>query len=395
MQKINFIFDLYSISCIILLKGVLQNGDVMGKKTLTKTNLPDNAILDFHISAYLDQVGKVIFLVLIVNLLAEIVTCTLVKMGYFAYFLESQNNVKLSFHYFFWETFAKTVLSWIIYFVYLILYKKSSFPKRKLLVCIVMMILTSVFIFGHWKYSYLSILYSVPVVITTPLGKKPQKVVLIISLLLTACYSIFQAALFKTEYNFLIATVSITTIATFYFISSTFYSSMSKAISDIEKFFLISTKLNDEIAHDYSTGALSKVTLHQDLLAINEYKSIAFIDLDNFKEINDSKGHSTGDHILKNIVRCCKSRNLKIYRYGGDEFVILSPLPVQQLAEEIEKVKLAYATSSETLFSCEATFSAGVMPFLETNDMNDLVRQCDEVMYISKNNGKNKVTVQY
>ena len=369
-------------------------GAAMRKKDLKKAVEPGNEVMEVHITSYLNKICKVIFYVLLVLLFTEILICALVRMGYFSYYLKFQNNVKLSYSDFVFETISKVVICWAIYGVFMFFYKKADFRLKKFLVCVVLLVLTSIFVFGHWKYSYLSILYSIPVVVTCPLGKKTNRSVLVISILITILYSIFQNLTFNTEYNFLICTVSLTTIVTFYLIAAGFYESMTKALMDVEKFFLLSTKLNDEIAHDDLTGAFSKVTLRQSLIGNKKFNSIAFIDLDNFKEINDTKGHAAGDQILKNMVRCFTMMHESIYRYGGDEFVALSELYLEEFVDEINKIKVSFNTSSKKLFSIDATFSAGVMEIKPSDTMDSLLKKCDQAMYVSKQRGRNTVSIK-
>lgn len=354
----------------------------------------NNVIIENHITNYLDKVGKVLFWMLLLLTIAEVITYILVCFGFFSYYLEKQNNIKLSYYAFIGESSTKLIITWLIFSFYLIIFQKVNFKHKKILLCTVLLLLTTILCFGHWKYSYLSILYSIPVVFTCPLGKKTQKIVLFISLIMSIFYSVLQYFIFRTDYNFFIGTVSVVTIVTFYLICSSFYNSMMEALKDVEKFYLLSAKLSDEISHDYVTGAFSKHTLHYDLTENKNFKSMAFIDLDNFKKINDTKGHAVGDHILKNIVRCFNSRRERIYRYGGDEFVILSNLSVENLATKIEMVKTAYNISSKKLFACDATFSAGVMPINHKDDAATLLQKCDEIMYISKHEGKNKISIK-
>lgn len=370
----------------------------MSDKSVLKEKEPDEAILEEHITAYMTKVCKVLLYILIVTTIVEAIVCILIKMGYFAYFLKVQNNVCILYEVFVFEVILKTLLTWFIYFVYLILYKKSSYRARQILTSSVLLLLTTIFCFGHWKYSYLSILYSIPIVFTSPLGKKTQKIVLCFSLVATVLYSAFQYLSFGTSYNFLIAVVSLTTIISFYLISSSFYDSMIKALLDMERFIILSTHLNDEISHDYSTGAFSKACLNTDLKnnleGNKEYHSAAFIDLDDFKHINDTRGHAIGDFVLKNIVRCFNMRHERIYRYGGDEFVAISKLSAEEFAAEIEKIKRSYNSSSKKLFSCDSTFSAGVISITENDSVESILQKCDDLMYTAKQNGKNFISVR-
>lgn len=123
--------------------------------------------------------------------------------------------------------------------------------------------------------------------------------------------------------------------------------------------------------------------------------SLAYFDLDNFKSLNDTEGHSAGDDLLRTITsdirRVISSRDV-LARLGGDEFIIL-------LSEtEIEEAKKVVQKLSDELLKTmnrrkwPVTLSIGVIvvsdPSLETNLM---VKMVDDLMYKAKKGGKNSV----
>lgn len=140
---------------------------------------------------------------------------------------------------------------------------------------------------------------------------------------------------------------------------------------------------------------------------IEEYKrtdesfSVCIIDIDNFKEINDTYGHQIGDGVLKKFTKIIES-NLRPYdmlgRYGGEEFIIiLKRSDIATSISVINRILQVIRATSFRFYSIDInlTFSAGISNSKEIKKenitVNDLVRLADKRMYEAKNIGKNKV----
>lgn len=136
-----------------------------------------------------------------------------------------------------------------------------------------------------------------------------------------------------------------------------------------------------------------------DLIGSNFDKKIAiiFIDLNQFKQINDTLGHDAGDTLLQ--VTACKLKGLRneereVFRLGGDEFVVVHHTLVQEEVEEtIELILNEFSTyfhiHEQTLY---ITASIGVSMYPDDGkDLNTLVKFADIAMYISKEKGGNIV----
>ena len=124
--------------------------------------------------------------------------------------------------------------------------------------------------------------------------------------------------------------------------------------------------------------------------------SVVMIDLDNFKNINDSFGHLEGDLVLSRIGRILeqKSRQSNIVaRYGGDEFVIFMPeTSVEQAQILSERLRLWIATDP-MMNERQVTASFGVATYpLHGSSVEDIIRVADSGMYVSKHAGGNKVS---
>ncbi|WP_255451256.1 sensor domain-containing diguanylate cyclase [Sporomusa sp. KB1] len=117
---------------------------------------------------------------------------------------------------------------------------------------------------------------------------------------------------------------------------------------------------------------------------------VFLLDIDNFKSLNDTSGHLTGDHILKKITEIMRSvaGAQSVFRFGGDEFaVVLRDISDETLLSIAEAIRLE---SEKSLDDC--TVSIGVANYpQDTNSIDKLIEFADKALYISKNS-KNKVT---
>jgi diguanylate cyclase (GGDEF)-like protein len=124
--------------------------------------------------------------------------------------------------------------------------------------------------------------------------------------------------------------------------------------------------------------------------------SVVLIDLDKFKEVNDSLGHLEGDLVLARVGRLleqkCRQSNV-VARYGGDEFIILMPeTGIEQAQVLAERLRLWLATDP-MLEEHHITGSFGVASFpVHGFAIEDLIRVADQGMYVSKHAGGNQVS---
>jgi diguanylate cyclase (GGDEF)-like protein len=153
---------------------------------------------------------------------------------------------------------------------------------------------------------------------------------------------------------------------------------------------------------DNLTGAFNPRFFHQLVqMEINRFKrfkepfSFAYIDLDNFKTVNDQFGHSTGDQVLRSVVSCIKKYLRKtdvIARLGGDEFALLLP-DTDEGSNQVVLCKI----QSELLHEMEQcnwpiTFSIGSLTCIAVPDSaEELVKMADELMYTVKHSNKNAI----
>ncbi len=159
-----------------------------------------------------------------------------------------------------------------------------------------------------------------------------------------------------------------------------------------------------EARHDALTGALNRKGLNEALereLADVRRKETplctALLDIDNFKKLNDSKGHATGDAALNHLVevtRECMRAQDTLARYGGEEFVIVMPDTV--LDQGIDAMTRLQRALTKRFFLAGGekiliTFSAGVAQLAPDEDGQDALKRADQAMYLAKRAGKNRV----
>ncbi len=134
----------------------------------------------------------------------------------------------------------------------------------------------------------------------------------------------------------------------------------------------------------------------------NRYKhplSMLLLDIDHFKEYNDTFGHLEGDKVLQRlgaIIRSCLRRMDSAYRYGGEEFTVL--LPETNCEEALTVAERIRASVEASVFEpipgqrARVTISIGVTQFQPEEDLTQFIQRADKAMYHSKQSGRNKVT---
>ncbi len=116
------------------------------------------------------------------------------------------------------------------------------------------------------------------------------------------------------------------------------------------------------------------------LVIKTEPHSVVIVDIDNFKSINDTYSHKTGDRVLRKIgVILLKKSKGRAFRFGGDEFVILLPW-----TDELKAFKLAERIRQEVEIKTYVTVSIGIGRFEE---------EADKAFYSAKEAGRNRAKI--
>ncbi len=126
---------------------------------------------------------------------------------------------------------------------------------------------------------------------------------------------------------------------------------------------------------------------------------ILFVDIDHFKKVNDTWGHSIGDKVLKMVALTIKGAvrpNDSAIRYGGEEFVVISPgSDCSSLAELAERIRVLVEQTwlSDSDFHVRVTVSVGGTLMTSTDDFSERLARADALMYECKNSGRNRILV--
>lgn len=161
---------------------------------------------------------------------------------------------------------------------------------------------------------------------------------------------------------------------------------------------------SDLVRHDQLTGVLNRRGLDdmfaKEMARTRRHASslcVGLLDIDNFKKLNDSLGHTAGDQALIHLATVCQQTlrpQDSIARYGGEEFIIL--LPDTNLTEATQALTRLQRELTKRFFLHDnekvlITFSAGVTEVLAEDDQTSVVNRADTAMYQAKQSGKNRV----
>ncbi|WP_417529931.1 diguanylate cyclase [Marinobacter lipolyticus] len=164
-------------------------------------------------------------------------------------------------------------------------------------------------------------------------------------------------------------------------------------------------QLNQLIIRDSLTSLLKHSVIKQEIekeharcLRMGHVSTVAMIDLDHFKQVNDRYGHRTGDHVIKALANLLRHRLRStdvIGRYGGEEFAVVLPECTSNMA--IEVLGKVCDGFSEILFTTSegeisVTLSAGVAELNAFKSANDALNAADQALYWRKKAGRDGVT---
>jgi len=163
-------------------------------------------------------------------------------------------------------------------------------------------------------------------------------------------------------------------------------------------------QLSKEVKTDFLTDIANKKAIMDELkkqesiyIRYGTNYSVAFFDIDHFKNINDTYGHDAGDVILKSLGLLFKryARDIDLIgRFGGEEFVAILPNTdkdgtykfAEKLRQIIQKTKFMYKKTR-----INVTVSGGVASRNETNSSEETLKLADKRLYLAKRNGRNKI----
>ncbi len=177
---------------------------------------------------------------------------------------------------------------------------------------------------------------------------------------------------------------------------------VSAVTSRIERYRQLQTLM----VRDGLTGLYNHTTMREYLIQevnranrIDQPFSIAMIDIDFFKKVNDTHGHTTGDKVLRSLSLMLTRRLRRtdiIGRYGGEEFIIIFPNTTKETALALmNEMRESFAQIVHVTDGVEfhVTFSCGIAAFPEEKSPLALSEAADRAMYIAKRQGRNQVVM--
>ncbi len=186
-----------------------------------------------------------------------------------------------------------------------------------------------------------------------------------------------------------------------------FYDSFKNELSALLKMKYLYSEVEILSVTDGLTGLYNRrhfeYNIEREFLRAKRYKndlSIAILDIDFFKNVNDTYGHQYGDYVLKEVAELMKESFRKtdmLYRYGGEELVIIMPetplenaaIPADRLREKISEYNFMYNGVKTNL-----TVSIGVASMNSNfNNQKEIIETADKALYNAKQTGRNKVVV--
>ncbi len=164
----------------------------------------------------------------------------------------------------------------------------------------------------------------------------------------------------------------------------------------------IQQALMDPLTGLSNRGALDQAIDHQWQMAqrYEQHFSILMLDVDHFKQINDTYGHGVGDKVLKTVAKTISTTTRQtdmVYRYGGEEFVVIlnksnllgASIIAERIRENISSLKIP--TDNKAGDEISVTISIGGSFSANSQSPSELMAQADKVLYYAKDNGRNRV----
>lgn len=155
--------------------------------------------------------------------------------------------------------------------------------------------------------------------------------------------------------------------------------------------------------HDTLTGLPLRHLLYQDFDFIrtrceknHQALWLLIMDIDRFKSINDGWGHNAGDDVLRSVAatfRTCARENERIYRFGGEEFIMLLEVTDEKEAQQAGARICNYLSRHPILIKENAitvTVTGGITPVESNETLHQAIGRADKAMYFGKNNGRNQ-----
>ena len=238
----------------------------------------------------------------------------------------------------------------------------------------------------------LSILYLLPIAFTSWYGRRWSSVILVS---ISTC-SWFVAEFAAKSDTYIVLIIWNTIVRLIVFSTIAYLLSKLKFAYEREKYLAQKDGLTGIVNRRFFLEILE--TEYKRSLRYQRAFTLAYFDLDNFKEINDRFGHQTGDKLLKLVAQTTQKRIREldtIARMGGDEFVLLLPETNYQNSKLVLARLQQHLMEAIAPYSPPVSLSIGAVTFLALpNSIDEILETVDSLMYEVKKSGKNGIKHQ-
>ena len=238
----------------------------------------------------------------------------------------------------------------------------------------------------------LSILYLLPIAFASWYSRSWFSIVLV----LVSTISWFIAELAAKGNVYLPLLIWNTTVRLVVFLTIAYLLSNLKSAYEREKYLAQNDGLTEIVNRRFFLEILQAE--YKRSLRYKRAFTLAYFDLDNFKEINDRFGHQTGDRLLKLVAQTSRKQIRKfdtIARMGGDEFALLLPETNYENAKPVLDRLQQHLIEAVKAYSPTISFSIGAVTFITLpNSIDEILETADNLMYEVKKSGKNGIKHQ-
>ena len=169
-------------------------------------------------------------------------------------------------------------------------------------------------------------------------------------------------------------------------------------VTELGKIIIELENENEKLKKDIVTGLATRSEIENYITTLNNDSIIVMCDIDNFKIVNDTYGHSKGDLVLKELgniikknINYDKSKNNFAGRYGGEEFLIIfDSNDVNLIKKNIDKLNKQFNNLN---IVPSLSFSAGISIFNKEKHIQKAIEEADFALYSAKKTGKNKCVI--
>lgn len=340
-------------------------------------------------------------------LLLTVILITLMEIGVFI-FLTSKGNCQWSANdiYFKTKVMLPIVLNWLILILTLSAVRSKSFSgnTKSRIITFGAMSVSFVVTVIHREYMVMMCSFVFPLIFCTTFNDKK-----LFDLTAVYAFAIVLITSFLTgRESGKDITALINIVLTFGFLVVSYFAGHLSINFAKNSFDLIhnQAQTNEQLQHvlaiDQMTGLYNHKTFYSELdKAIADFNNrnvnfcLAIIDIDNFKKVNDTFGHDSGDKVLETLAdvikRSCDEDDVPC-RYGGEEFaIIFNHKNVSRAQHFVKKILKAFSSVKYDFTDEKITFSCGIAPYKENMQRQDFFDMADSGLYVAKDTGKNRI----